>query len=263
MTVPNSAEARAQPMPKRPGEKGYAAYWRRVVSYSRLRTVKGQPEGVSGRTLLAVLKTYGEHINNLTGEAWPSQATLAEESGCGKRTVVRAQALAHRVGFLEQVAPAIPRVRGTHVRATVPGAWQTLAERLNSVPVAPEGGADSEGESVPADAYSVPVATGLGATTGTRTLKKLSPQLSEPATSWPTNSQDNCSGENPGGSRTVLYRDPLTPEQRAGLDRVWGEAEAAIAAEAAAKLARYESINSVERDILLQRQPELLAPSFG
>ncbi|WP_433126525.1 helix-turn-helix domain-containing protein [Micromonospora sp. CA-240977] len=233
-----------------------------MVSHSQLKTVKGQPEGASGRSLLAVLKTYGEHINNLTGEAWPSQATLAEESGCGKRTVVRAQALAHRVGFLEQVAPAIPRVRGTHVRATVPGAWQTLAERLNSVPVAPQVGAGGEGESVPTEAHSVPVATGLGATTGTRTLKELSPQLSEPATSWPTNSQDKCSGENTGGSRTVLYRNPLTPERQARLDRVWGEAEAAVAAEAAAKLARGASINSVEWDILLRRQPELLAPSF-
>lgn len=249
-------------MPKRPGEKGYAAYWRRVVSHSRLRTVKGQPEGVSGRSLLAVLKTYGEHINNVTGEAWPSQATLAEESGCGKRTVVRAQALAHRVGFLEQVAPAIPRVRGTHVRATIPRDWQTLAERLNLVPVAPEVGAGSEGNSVPAETHSVPVATRLGATTGTRTLKELSPQLSEPATSWPTNSQDNCSGANPGGSRTVFYRDRLTPERRARLDRVWDEAETAVTAQAAAKLARDEPISSVERDILLKRQPELLAPSF-
>ncbi|SIN14496.1 hypothetical protein [Micromonospora cremea] len=44
---------------------------------------------------------------------------------------------------------------------------------------------------------------------------------------------------------------------------MWDEAEAAITAEAGAKLARHESINFIERDILLKRQPELLAPSFG
>ncbi|NED58719.1 helix-turn-helix domain-containing protein [Micromonospora aurantiaca] len=262
MTAHTPAEARAQPVPKKPGEKGYAAYWRRVVGRSRLKTVKGQPEGVSGRSLLAVLKTYGEHINNATGEAWPSQATLAEESGCGKRTVVRAQALAHRVGFLEQVAPAIPRVRGTHVRATVPRDWQTLAERLNSVPEAAELSAGSKGNSVPVAAHSVPVATQLDATTGTRTLKELSLQLSEPATSWPTNSQENSTGKNLGGTQTVQNRDPLMTKQRARLGRLWNDVEAAYVADAAAKLAHDQPINFVERSLLLKLRPELLAPSF-
>src|SRR4051794_33763388 len=102
-----------------PGDRGYGAYWKRQVRKAGLAKLRGLPENVGGRALLAVLAAFGDHIDNQTGEAWPSQAALAEESGHGKRTVERALQAARRLGWLVEVAPPVPRVRGTTYRATV------------------------------------------------------------------------------------------------------------------------------------------------
>ncbi|WP_162248038.1 hypothetical protein, partial [Angustibacter sp. Root456] len=57
--------------------------------------------------------------------------------------------------------------------------------------------------------------------------------------------------------------DEVTPEQKAKLDEVWNEAGASFASEAAAKAARGEPLNFIEREALEQREQALsLVPSF-
>lgn len=106
--------------PRLPGERGYGAYWKRQVRTAGLAKLRGLPEGVGGRALLAVLTAFGDRIDNQTGEAWPSQQALAKDSGQGKRTVERALKAARRLGWLVEIAPPVPRIRGTTYRATVP-----------------------------------------------------------------------------------------------------------------------------------------------
>jgi hypothetical protein len=106
--------------PPAPGDRGYGAYWKRQLRKAGLVKLGGLEENVSGRALLAVLAAFGDHIDNRSGEAWPSQAALAEESGQGKRTVERAMKAAQRLGLVVKVAPGIPHIRGTTYRATVP-----------------------------------------------------------------------------------------------------------------------------------------------
>lgn len=89
---------------------------------SGIAALKGQGkpgQKVSGKSILLVLKTYAEHANNTSGECWPSQPTLAEQSGTSPKTVQRVQEWAIAHGWLEVVAPPIPGVRGTHVRLTI------------------------------------------------------------------------------------------------------------------------------------------------
>jgi hypothetical protein len=108
---------------KSPGDKGYAAHWRRCMNDARLSKLKGQgAEGQrpSGRAIHMVLKTYGEHINNTTGECWTSQARLANNSGFSISVVARVQRWAIEHGWLGVIAPPIPRTRGIHVVALVP-----------------------------------------------------------------------------------------------------------------------------------------------
>jgi len=106
--------------PIQPGETGYGFYWRQQVRKAGLAKLRGLPENIGGRALLAVLTAFGEHIGNQTGKGWPSQAKLAEESGQGKRTVERAMKAGQRLGWLVEVAPPVPRIRGTTYLATVP-----------------------------------------------------------------------------------------------------------------------------------------------
>jgi hypothetical protein len=124
--------------PRSPGERGYGAYWKQQVRRAGLAKLRGLPEGIGGRALLAVLTAFGDRIDNQTGEAWPSQQALAQDSGQGKRTVERALKAARRLGWLVEIAPPVPRIRGTTYRATVPCA--TPADRADSSPVSDTGG---------------------------------------------------------------------------------------------------------------------------
>lgn len=103
----------------RPGEKGYAAAWRKALGragIARLRNQGQENRRVAGRTILIVLKTYGEHMNNLSGECWPSQELLAMESGTSVSSVARVQEWAREHGWMEVVKGPIPGKRGLHVR---------------------------------------------------------------------------------------------------------------------------------------------------
>jgi hypothetical protein len=240
-----------------PGEKGYAAYWKKVVGSAGLAGLRKQPENVSGKSLLLLLKTYGEHLDNSTGEAWPSQTALAKESGCGKRTVERAQTLAVRLGFLLLIAPAVPRVRGATYRATVPAAWESLVERANSSSVDGElvVSRDINSSSVETNSSSVEgelIATGGEQTLSSRTLTRTLIKVG--ATTWPPNSQE------------VEIKDHLSPAARARVDAVWDEAEQQFAADVLDKLRSGVKINHVERECVMKWKSEealdLLTPSF-
>jgi hypothetical protein len=253
-----------------PGDKRYAAHWKKVVGSAGLAGLRRQPEDVSGKSLLLVLKTYGEHLDNATGEAWPSQPALAKESGCGRRTVSRAQALAIRLGFLEMIAAPVPGVRGGTFRALVPEAWETLVERANaavsdevvaskhprSSPVCDEVIASESPRSLPVDPRSLPVEGEVIASTGNQTLslRTLKRTLMVEATPWPRNSQE------------VKIKDHLSPAARARVDAVWDEAEQQIATEAVAKLRSGGKINYVEQECAMKWNHEealdLLTPSF-
>jgi hypothetical protein len=187
--------------PPTPGDRGYGAYWKRQVRKAGLAKLRGLPENISGRALLAVLTAFGDHIDNRSGEAWPSQAALAEESGQGKRTVERGMKAGQRLGWLAETAPPVPRVKGTTYLATVPG---LVSENgLNSSPAGEESGSRLVATSAPThrqcDDYSSPVSPELVVSSGEQTLT-LNSHVGTPIEELrPLTGAQELSGEDNGG----------------------------------------------------------------
>jgi hypothetical protein len=165
---------------KSPGDKGYAAHWKRCMNGARLSQLKGQgDEGQrpSGRAIHMVLKTYGELINNTTGECWPSQTKLANDSGYSISVVARVQRWAIDHGWLEVIAPAIPRKRGIHVVALVPPTTrQTAGEWRGGLGWGSGPNSPSAKDRLPVNKSELPVSTAGETLISNSQFETLSPK---------------------------------------------------------------------------------------
>lgn len=111
-----------------------------------LDAVAAEPGVPSGAFRVAY--AVEQFINGKTGEAWPSQGTLAERSGMGERAVRKHLETLQRLGWLTVLNGrdrTQPRTaRGSHYRISSPGQTGTLVpvrddeQTGSSVPVSPD-----------------------------------------------------------------------------------------------------------------------------
>lgn len=116
---------------RKPGERGYAAYWRQEFgdAATEIRVLKQQMNGtLSGRAIIGVMNVYGAHINNTSGRSQLAQTTLASRSGYGRETVKRAQQWAVTYGWLAEISVAVPGKVGKTIELRV-GTVPTSTER--------------------------------------------------------------------------------------------------------------------------------------
>ena len=172
---------------KRPGDKGYSSYWRKRLNHAGIGSLTGQGKPgrkVSGKSILLVLKTYGERMNNTSGECWPGQIDLARDSGTSVSTVKRVQEWASLHGWLEVLGSPIPRQRGLHVLM-----------RPGQLPVSTDG--ETAGNSLSAEQATPWQSNGDSLSAEGNSLSALTDKLSLGLSTLNSHSSELCKSEAP------------------------------------------------------------------
>ncbi|MGY1719275.1 helix-turn-helix domain-containing protein [Blastococcus sp. SYSU DS0552] len=214
-----------------------------------------------------MLTAFGDHIDNRSGEAWPSQKLLAEESGQGKRTVERAMKAAERLGWIEEIARPVPNVRGTKYRATVPD-----PDHRNSGDGRQSGGTSASGmvasqgmDGRQCKAGSSPGRLEMVAIGGEQTLtrnshlKTLKEERRPPPGATGLPEVTGVSGEQ-GKKVEADRRQSLSEDAEERLRGVWEQVEKEAAKKAEVAFRNGELIHELNYEALVKYRPHLPLP---